>query len=124
MEKEDYLETIYDLKREKGFVRISDIASMLGISKPSATQMMKRLADEGCVVYKPYAPLELTKKGERIGKKIAERHEVLAEFMTILGISKTIQEKDIHGMEHCLSESTLKALRKASKFLKDKKFKI
>lgn len=122
MEQEDYLETIYDLKNEKGHVRISDIAKALGISKPSVTQMMQRLEKEGCVEYKPYSPLELTSKGKKIGKSVAERHKVLAEFLSLLKVPNSIQEKDIHGIEHSLSPITLKRLKEVNKFLKLKKF--
>jgi Mn-dependent DtxR family transcriptional regulator len=62
-------------------------------------------------------------KGKKIGKKVAERHEVLAELLTILDIPENIQEKDIHGIEHSLSQITLDRLRQTAKFLKDKKFK-
>ncbi len=123
MEQEDYLETIYNLNKEKDHVRVSDIAEELEISKPSVTQMMQRLKKEGCVSYKPYSPLKLTAKGSRIGKKVAERHKVLAEFFTILKISPQTQEKDIHGIEHSVSDSTLKKLKQVTKFLKEKNFK-
>ncbi len=123
MEQEDYLETIYNLTVKQELVRISDIAKILKLSKPSVTQMMQRLEKDECVIYKPYLPLQLTSKGKKIGKKVAERHEVLAEFLTILKIPKNIQEKDIHGIEHSLSPITLDHLRKTTKFLKEKKFK-
>ncbi len=122
MEQEDYLETIYNLKKEKGFVRISDIATILELSKPSVTQMMQRLEKDGLVEYQPYQPLELTAKGKKIGKDVAERHEVLADFFTVLGIPENIQDKDIHGIEHCLSPTTLKKLKKVTAFLKKKKY--
>ena len=119
MEQEDYLETIYELEKEKGFVRSSDIAERLDLSKPSVTQMMQRLKRDGLVEYEPYTPIQLTKAGEKIGKGVAERHAVLAEFFTYLKIPKDIQEKDIHGIEHSLSPITLKKLRKLNSFLKD-----
>src|SRR3990167_4588697 len=124
MEQEDYLETIYNLGKKNSHVRVSDVAKVLDLSKPSVTQMMQRLEKEGCIIYKPYSPLKLTKKGRNIGKQIAERHKVLAEFFTILGIPKHIQEKDIHGIEHCLSTTTLLKLKKITKKLKEKKLKI
>lgn len=120
MEKEDYLETIYKIGLNSSHVRISDLAKELKLSKPSVTQMMQRLEKEGCVNYKPYLPLKLTKKGQNIGKQIAERHKVLAEFFTILGIPKRIQEKDIHGIEHCLSPTTLAKLKTLTKKLRKK----
>ena len=123
MKKEDYLETIYNLQKDLDFVRISDIALAMNLKKPSVTQMMQRLNEAGCVTYKAYNPIKLTKKGESIGKKVAERHKVLEEFFTILGIQKNIQEKDIHGIEHHLSPSTLEKLKLVNKFLINKKFK-
>ncbi len=122
MEQEDYLETIYDLLKEKGDIRISDIAEVLNVSKPSVTQMMQRLEKEECILYEPYARIKLTEKGYKKGKSVAQRHKVLAEFFTILGISKHVQEKDIHGIEHSLSETTLKKLKEVSAFLKKKRF--
>lgn len=124
MEQEDYLETIYDLYENKGYVRISDVAKALNLSKPSVTQMMQRLQKEGCVIYSPYQPLKLTDKGRKIGKGVAERHKVLAEFFTLLGIPKKTQLKDIHGIEHSLSPVTLKTLREVMKFLKKTNFKV
>lgn len=122
MEQEDYLETLYNLKKQNKHLRISDVAKKLDLSKPSVTQMMKRLKKEGCVDYKPYFPVELTEKGHKIGKKIADRHKVLAEFLTVLKVPSQIQEKDIHGIEHCLSPITLEKLKKATSFLKKKGF--
>ncbi len=123
MEQEDYLETIYKLGLKNDHVRVSDLAKELKLSKPSVTQMIQRLDKEDCVKYTPYSPLKLTVKGKKIGKDIAERHAVLDEFLTIMGISKTTREKDIHGMEHCLSKTTLTKLKEVSQFLKKKKFK-
>ena len=123
MEQEDYLETIYNLSKGKGYVRISDIARDLCLSKPSVTQMMQRLKKDGLVEYKPYQPLLLKPKGKQIGKMVAERHHVLAGFFTLLGIPKNIQEKDIHGIEHYLSPTTLKKLKTVTGFLRRKKYR-
>jgi len=122
MEQEDYLEVIYNLDKEMGYVRISDVANVLELSKSSVTQMVQRLEKEGCVCYKPYHPLKLTSKGKSIGKKIAERHEVLAEFFTIMKIPEETQERDIHGIEHYLSPLTLKRLKDVNVFLKKNGF--
>ncbi|MBI4975131.1 transcriptional regulator MntR, partial [Candidatus Peregrinibacteria bacterium] len=122
MEQEDYLETIYELKKEFGHVRISDIAKKLNLRKPSVTQMMQRLDKDGCVVYRPYLPLKLTKKGEKIGKDIGEKRRVLEEFFSLLKISNKIREENIHGIEHSMNKITLTRIKKVIKFLKHKKF--
>jgi Mn-dependent DtxR family transcriptional regulator len=122
MKQEDYLETLYNLEKKLSSIRITDLAKALNLSKPSVTQMMQRLNKDSCVKYEAYTPIKLTAKGRKIGKKIAERHEVLADFFTILNIPKRIQEKDIHGIEHHLSPITVDKLKILSKFLKDKNF--
>lgn len=123
MEQEDYLEAVYNLKKEKNYIRISDIAEVLDLSKPSVTQMMQRLKKDGLVDYKPYKPLGLTAKGHKIGKNVADRHKVLSEFFTLLGVSNDIQKKDIHGIEHYLSPVSFKKLKKATLFLSDNNYK-
>lgn len=121
--KEDYLETIYNLEQESGFSRISDIAQHLKISKPSVTQMVQKMAEEGYLDYTPYSPLQLTAKGQKIGQDIAERHQVLSEFLTLLDIPPDIQEKDIHGIEHYLSPVTFERLKKVTLFLQKHRFR-
>lgn len=119
MEREDYLQTIHRLDRALGEARISDIAKVLKVAKPSASQMVERLEKEGYLIHERYAALRLTPKGRRAAEAVIVRHEALADFFTTLGISKKIQEKDIHGIEHYLSPQTLKKLRAVTKFLKD-----
>ncbi len=84
--------------------------------------MVQRLTEEGCLEYEPYQPITLTSKGRKIGQKIAERHQVLAEFLTLLKIPEKTQEKDIHGIEHHLSPITLKRLKELNTYLKKKKY--
>jgi Mn-dependent DtxR family transcriptional regulator len=121
MEREDYLQTIARLDKAFGEARISDIAKVLNVSKPSASQMVERLEKEGSASHERYGALKLTPKGHRAAAHVIERHEALAEFFTTLGISKKIQDHDIHGLEHYLSPITLKKLRAVTKFLKDMK---
>lgn len=118
MEQEDYLEAIYHLCAGPDAVRMSDIAKALHLRKPSVTQMMQRLSRDGCVIYRPYLPVRLTEKGRRIGRKIAEHHKVLAEFLTMLGVPPSTQLRDIHGLEHFLSPVTLRKLKGVTEFLK------
>ena len=123
MEQEDYLETIYELLAKTKHVRISDVAEILHVSKPSVTQMIQKLHKDGYIIYKPYTPLDLTRKGKKIALQVASRHSALTEFFTLLGVPHHIQEKDIHGIEHCLSPVTLKRIKEVTQFLKTKKFK-
>lgn len=117
---EDYLERIFELMQEKGYARVSDIASSLEVRPPSVTRMIQKLDEEQFVLYEKYRGITLTPKGERIGKLIKQRHEVLERFLRLLGVDdETVIEKDIEGMEHHLSQSTLDCLIKLASFFAD-----
>lgn len=107
---EDYLERIQELIEAKGYARVVDIALSLGISQASVTNMVKRLDAEGFVKHEKYRGLILTEEGRAIAKAVGERHRILTEFLRLLGISETELERDVEGMEHHLSASTLEAI--------------
>ncbi len=109
---EDYLERIAELIGEKGYARVSDMAEKLSIRPASVTKMIQKLEELGYVDREPYRGFVLTTKGKTVGAKIAHRHKVLTSFLTQLGISKTAIERDVEGMEHHLSDETVKALEK------------
>lgn len=119
MDQEDYLHAIYELTSKGIEARISAIANVLKVRKPSVSQMAERLKRQGFISYQPYQDITLTAKGRRIALAIHDRHEALADFFTTIGIPKKVQEHDIHGLEHYLSPITLKKLRAITKFLKE-----
>lgn len=107
---EDYLERIQELIEAKGYARSVDIALSLGISQASVTNMVKRLDAEGFVKHERYRGLILTEEGRAIAKGVSERHRILTEFLRLLGISEAEVERDVEGMEHHLSASSLGAI--------------
>jgi Mn-dependent DtxR family transcriptional regulator len=109
---EDYLERIAELIKNKGYARVSDIAEELNISKPSVTKMLQKLEKLGYVIRENYRGIALTEKGTKVGYTIAKRHTILRSFLSHLHISPVIIEKDIEGLEHHLSEETVKAIEK------------
>lgn len=107
---EDYLERIQELIDSKGYARAVDIALSLGISQASVTNMVKRLDAEGFVKHERYRGLILTEEGRAIAREIADRHRILTEFLSLLGVSEVEVERDVEGMEHHLSPSSLNAI--------------
>ena len=114
---EDYLERIHELITEKGYARAVDIANALGISQPSVTSMVQKLANEGLLNYEKYRGLTLTEEGKRVALAIHERHEILKRFLSLLNVSQKAQERDIEGLEHHISDETVQALAKLSDHL-------
>lgn len=108
---EDYLEQILNLVTEKGYARVIDIATNLGISQASVSNMVQRLASEGLVTYEKYRGMALTPEGEKIAQAIIQRHEALSEFLRLFGLDELDIHRDVEGMEHHVSSPTLRVFQ-------------
>lgn len=107
---EDYLERILELINSKGYARVVDIASGLKISQASVTNMIQRLDAEGLLKYEKYRGLVLTTAGETLARNITHRHQLLTDFLKLLGIDDQVIYHDVEGMEHHISPPTLRAI--------------
>ena len=107
---EDYLERILELIQGKGYARVIDIADSLKISQASVTNMVQRLDADGLLKYEKYRGLVLTAAGESLARNIARRHELLTDFLGLLGLDKRVIDHDVEGMEHHISPQTLRAI--------------
>ncbi|ASA95505.1 MULTISPECIES: transcriptional regulator MntR [Anoxybacillus] len=100
---EDYIEQIYILIEEKGYARVSDIAEALSVHPSSVTKMVQKLDKDEYLVYEKYRGLVLTPKGKKIGKRLVYRHELLEQFMRLIGVDEENIYRDVEGIEHHLS---------------------
>lgn len=116
---EDYLERIHDLIQRKGYARAVDIAQALNISQPSVTSMVQKLAEDGLLNYEKYRGLTLTESGLEVAEAIQKRHEILKRFLSLIGVPKSVQEDDIEGLEHHISDETVNALDRVSDLLEE-----
>jgi len=107
---EDYLERILELINLKGYARVVDIATALKISQASVTNMVQRLDGDGLLKYEKYRGLVLTTAGETLGRNIARRHQLLTDFLKLLGLDHRVIYHDVEGMEHHISPATLRAI--------------
>ncbi|MFB5189989.1 transcriptional regulator MntR [Alicyclobacillus fastidiosus] len=108
---EDYLEKIYELMNDKGYARVSDIASSLAVQPSSVTKMLQKLDENEYVSYEKYRGIVLTQRGQRMGKLMKERHAMLAEFLRMLGVAEETIQRDVEGIEHHVSPRTLESLQ-------------
>jgi len=107
---EDYLERILELINLKGYARVVDIATALKISQASVTNMVQRLDVDGLLKYEKYRGLVLTTAGETLARNIARRHQLLTDFLKLLGLDDRVIYHDVEGMEHHISPATLRAI--------------
>ena len=66
---EEYLKTMYVLKKQNGNIRVTDIAEKMNCTKPSVNKAIYNLKDNGFLNYESYGTIELTKKRRRSCKK-------------------------------------------------------
>ena len=108
---EDYLEAILVLSKQGGGVRSVDIASMLGVSKPSVSHAMKLLREDGYIAMDRYGTVTLLEKGEEIAVRIYERHQVLTKMLEGLGVSEEVAKADACKLEHDISNESFEKIK-------------
>ncbi|TXL67955.1 transcriptional regulator MntR [Cerasibacillus terrae] len=104
---EDYIEKIYLLIDTKGYARVSDIAEELEVHPSSVTKMVQKLDKDDYLDYEKYRGFVLTDKGKKIGERLVFRHELLEDFLEIIGVDKENIYNDVEGIEHHLSWNSI-----------------
>ncbi len=108
---EDYLEMILRLTEEKGYARSVDIATGLGVSKPSVSVAMKQLREGGYILMDKDNYISLTDSGMEIAQRIYERHKVLTKILVMIGVDPEIAQEDACKVEHDISAQTFDAIK-------------
>ena len=116
---EDYLEKIHLLINEKGYARTVDIASLLNVLPSSATKMIQKLDEMGFVVYEKYRGFILTEKGKRTAQSLAEKHQLLEDFLRMIGVNEENIYQEVEGIEHHISQQTAFCITSLFHFFKD-----
>jgi len=106
---EDYTELIADLIAANGEARTVDIARRLGVAHPTATKTIARLKREGLATARPYRGVFLTEAGEAMADKVRQRHRLVVDLLLAVGAPREAAEADAEGIEHYVSEATLRA---------------
>lgn len=102
---EDYLKAIYELEQPTGTATTKDIAQRLDVAPPSATWMVRRLADQGLLRYERYRGARLTERGHRAALRIVRRHRVIETYLARkLGYSWDKVHEEAERLEHAASD--------------------
>lgn len=108
---EMYLETILVLQRRLGAVRSIDVATEMGYSKPTISETMKKLRENGYVDIDRSGHISLTEEGEEIAIRTYERHNVIAEIFRRMGVSTETAGRDACRVEHYISDETFERMK-------------
>lgn len=106
----DYVELIADIIDERGTARGTDVALRLGVANATVVKMLKRLTDMGLVTQEPYRPIDLTGEGWLMAEAGRKKHQIVERFLLALGVGEETARIDSEGIEHHVSDETLKAM--------------
>ncbi len=67
---EDSLEAIWNLQNRTGYVKAKDIAERLEVSRPSVSEMTKKLSENSYILYEKYGGIVFTAKGKKFAREI------------------------------------------------------
>jgi len=116
---EDYLETIYEVIRERKVARVRDLVQARGVKAGSVTPAMKRLADLGLITYTRREYIELTPAGEQAARRVLSRHQILTSFLSeVLQMSPETAEADACAMEHHISDEAMDSMVRFFEFMR------
>jgi len=102
---EDYLKAIYALESKGKRATTSALAERMQVSAPSATAMMKRLADLGLVERSAYRGVVLTERGRLCALEVLRHHRLLERYLAdSLGLPLDEVHAEADRLEHALSE--------------------
>ena len=111
---QDYLREIYKLQSESSRVTTSELARRMGVSPPSASAMIKKLAALGLAEHELYRGVRLTQAGEKIALEVLRHHRLLELYLARtldLGIDAVHAEAD--RLEHAISEELERSIDEA-----------
>lgn len=110
---EEYLKTMYVLKKQNGNVRVTDIANKMNCTKPSVNKALYNLKDNGLVNYESYGTIELTPKGEDLAKKVLEAYDIVYVFLKdVLNLESRQAETEAEKIKSSLEDDTINKLAK------------
>lgn len=110
---EEYLKTMYVLKKQNGNVRVTDIAKKMNCTKPSVNKALYNLKDSELVNYESYGTIELTNKGENLAKKILETYDIVYLFLKdVLNLKSEEAEKEAEKIKSVIADKTTNELAK------------
>jgi DtxR family Mn-dependent transcriptional regulator len=108
---EMYLKSLFELARGREPVPISSVASRLGHSVVSATEMIHRLERRDLVAHRPYRGVRLTAAGARYARALLRRHRVWERFLVD---ELDLPWESVHDLacelEHAVGEDVTDAL--------------
>jgi DtxR family transcriptional regulator, iron-dependent repressor len=105
---EDYLSLIYVLQRDNEPVVGAHLAELLGVTPPTVTNTLKRMARDGLITMDENGT-RLTEHGWASARTVVRRH-MLTEWMMVRRLPWSKLHGEAHNLEHAISADAEAAL--------------
>jgi len=105
---EDYLSLIYVLERDNEPVVGTHLAELLGVTPPTVTNTLKRMARDGLITMDENGT-HLTENGWESARTVVRRH-MLTEWMMVRRLPWSKLHREAHNLEHAISSEAEAAL--------------
>ena len=109
--REDYLEAILVLQKQKGMVRSVDVARHMEVSKPSVSRAVTTLKEGGFLTMDDDFFLHLTDLGWEVAEQTYEKHCFFTRLLTEAGVDPKTAERDACRMEHAISDDSFQKIK-------------
>ena len=110
--RQDYIQAIYRLSKERGYTSNKNISEYFSISKPSVSEMVKKLIEDGLVIQEKNK-IFLSDLGDKEAKGILSKHRIWECFLVdVLGLRGEIVHDQSDLLEHVTSDEMFAALNK------------
>jgi DtxR family Mn-dependent transcriptional regulator len=107
---EEYCECIFELREDNVEVIQARVAERLNVSRPSVSEMIKRMESEGLIALQSNK-IVLTPAGEVLAERVVRRHRIAERFLTdILGLSWAQAHHEAGKWEHIMSDDVEQAI--------------
>ena len=109
-----YLEAIYYMWSEGEPPRSARLADWLGVSRPTVTVALRRMARDGMVRMNGRKEIEMTAAGRGAAESIVRRHRIMERWLTdVLGLDWVTADAEAARLEHAVSEVVERRLYEA-----------
>ena len=110
---EEYLKTMYVLKKQNGNIRVTDIANKMNCSKSGVNKAINNLKENNLINYEVYGTIELTEAGEDLAKKILETYDIVYLFFKeVLNLDDELAKSEAEKVKLAIRDETTNKLAK------------
>lgn len=103
--KQMYMVTVYQLTRDSEYTSTKAIAGRLGVSRPSVSERVRDLTQQGYLIHERRQGTKLSAEGLRIAIMVLRKHRLIETFLVrMAGYTLDQVHAEACRLEHAVSE--------------------